>query len=478
MGIRVHGNRMSVATIDSPEFVNVSPYNPLISQCEIKVLYVGQNRNKSFITKEVATEMANSLPGCPIVGYYKEDKGDFADHGDKVVIDDEGLHFECMTKPYGFVAPDAKVWFQKFVDTDEFGNEIEREYLMTTGYLWTGQYKEAQQIIEDGGKPHSMELDEDTLQGNWSKDIKSGMDFFIINDAIFSKLCVLGDDVEPCFEGSSVSAPNISSSFTKVDEDFKQTLFTMMDELKFALKGGKEMPEINEQEVVVDEVSTSVETEGDATITEGVEIEDAAATDVEVDFKKKEDEEDAVAEEDTSKEDDYKEEDEKKKDYVKEEDKKEEPQKEEEDKEENEKPETKSACKDDDDEKKKYQILQDKYTELEEKYAALEEKHNELVEFKASVEKKEKEELINSFYMLSEEDKKDVIENIDKYSKHEIEAELSILCVKHKVNFDLENTNKNDNKVEDVTTYTLTNSVETDVPEWVSAVRNLQNSNY
>jgi hypothetical protein len=29
-----------------------------------------------------------------------------------------------MTKPYGFVAPDAKVWFQKFNDEDEFGNQI------------------------------------------------------------------------------------------------------------------------------------------------------------------------------------------------------------------------------------------------------------------------------------------------------------------------------------------------------------------
>jgi len=141
----------SVATIDRPEFINVTPYNPLISQCEIKVLYLGENRNRSFISKEVAREMANSLPGCPIVGYYKEDKQDFSDHGQRVVIDDEGVKFETLTKPYGFVAPDAKVWFQKFIDTDEFGAEHEREYLMTTGYLWTGQYEEAQREI---GRAH------------------------------------------------------------------------------------------------------------------------------------------------------------------------------------------------------------------------------------------------------------------------------------------------------------------------------------
>jgi len=51
----------SVATIDHPQFINVTPYNPLISQCEIKVLYVGTNRNRSYISKEVAAEMARQL---------------------------------------------------------------------------------------------------------------------------------------------------------------------------------------------------------------------------------------------------------------------------------------------------------------------------------------------------------------------------------------------------------------------------------
>ena len=133
----------SVATIDSPEFINLQPLeiNPLMSKCEIKVFYIGENRNQSFISKETALEMAKTLRGAPIVGYYKDEKEDFADHGNRMTIDDEGIHFDVMTKPYGFVAPNAEVWFQKFKDTDAFGNEIEREYLMTTGYLWTGQYE-------------------------------------------------------------------------------------------------------------------------------------------------------------------------------------------------------------------------------------------------------------------------------------------------------------------------------------------------
>ena len=150
----------SIATMDKPEFINLRPLdvNPLMSKCEIKVFYLGGNRNHSYITKEVATEMAKNLRGAPIVGYYKEDKEDFADHGEQVIFDDEGIHFNCLTKPYGFVAPDAEVWFQKFIDD----GEVEHEYLMTEGYLWTGQYPECQRVI-DKGNNQSMELDEETL---------------------------------------------------------------------------------------------------------------------------------------------------------------------------------------------------------------------------------------------------------------------------------------------------------------------------
>lgn len=244
----------SIATIDAPEFINLQPLdiNPMMSKCEIKVLYIGENRNYSYITKEVATEMAKTLRGAPIVGYYKEDKEDFADHGDRVIFDDEGIKFECMTKPYGFVSPDSEIWFQKFEDTDDFGNTIEREYLMATGYLWTGQYEEVQSVI-DNGKNQSMELDESTMEGHWSTNQATGMDYFIIDDAMFSKLCILGDDVEPCFEGARVTKPQVSTSFSKVDDTFKKTLFNMMQELKFALKGGQSNMDLENKDAVLDE---------------------------------------------------------------------------------------------------------------------------------------------------------------------------------------------------------------------------------
>lgn len=440
----------SVATIDSPEFINLQPLdiNPLMSKCEIKVLYIGENRNHSFITKDVATEMSKTLRGAPIVGYYKEENQDFRDHGDQIIIDEKGIQFKCLTKPYGFVSPDAEVWFQKFEDTDDFGNKIVREYLMTTGFLWTGQFEEAKLAIEQG-RPHSMELDKDTLDGYWSENVNTKMELFIVNDAIFSKLCILGDDVEPCFEGSSVTAPNVSTNFSKVDDNFKQTLFSMMQDLKFALEGGN-MAKVDEEKK--DKTNETVENKTDKT------TEDVKDTETEKDNKDKD----------------------KKKNYTKEdkEDKKEEdnPAPAEDKKPEEKKEETKTSAEDkkkeeDKKDKKDYALM---YSELETKYNDLSAKYESLVAFKQNVEKQQKEELIGGFYMLSDEDKKDVVTHIDEYSLDDIEAKLSVICVRKKVNFDLDDTSKNENKTEEenpVTTFNLDNAGDS-VPAWIKAIQN------
>nr|DAI51151.1 MAG TPA: hypothetical protein [Caudoviricetes sp.] len=75
--------------------------------------------------------------------------------------------------------------------------------------------------------------------------------------------------------------------------------------------------------------------------------------------------------------------------------------------------------------------------------------------------------MIAQFYMLSDEDKKDVIDNIDNYSLDDIEAKLSILCVRNKVSFDLDE-NKESNKAP--MTYSLCDDNDDDsMPAWVKA---------
>ena len=451
----------SIATIDSPEFINLQPLdvNPLMSSCEIKVLYIGENRNHSYITKEVASDMAKTLRGAPIVGYYKEEKEDFADHGERVILDDEGVKFECLTKPYGFVAPDAKVWFQKFEDTDDFGNVVTREYLMTTGYLWTEQYKECKEALQEG-RPQSMELDEDSLDGHWSTNNKTGMDFFIINDAIFSKLCILGDDVEPCFEGASVTKPEVSKTFTKVDNTFKKTLYTMMQELKFALEGGQDNMDIdNKNAVAEEELKDTPAVEGQEVKEESAaaeEVQDSteAQSDAESEFKCQSDKKTKTKceSEDNKKDDDS-------------------------DKKDNGEDDKKEDKEDDDKKVKSKNSLEQDYEELKSKFEKLEEDYKVLVKFKEEIDNEKKDELINSFYMLSDEDKAEVRENKSKYSLEDIEAKLSVICVRKKVNFDSEDSSKNDKTVEKdvVTTFNLQDDGSS-VPAFISALRNTQKS--
>ena len=451
-----------------------------MSSCEIKVLYLGENRNHSYITKDVATEMAKTLRGAPIVGYYKEEKDDFADHGERMIFDDEGIKFECLTRPYGFVAPDAKVWFQKFDDVDEFGNTTTREYLMTTGYLWTGQYEECKSVVE-GGKPQSMELDEESLEGHWSTNSKTGMDFFIINDAIFSKLCILGEDVEPCFEGSSITAPEVSKTFTKMDDNFRKTLYAMMQDLKFALEGGQKMI-IDEAETKVTE-SEVVETEAEITAEE-TSIKTEATVEEETNLETEENSEDkdtedqsVLAENDNSIEDQSSQEN-----FTKADDKDEE----EESKDANDSKEDSESEEDDEDKEykcgesskkeKSYSLLETELAETKAAYADLEQKYQVLVEFKKQIDNEKKDALINSFYMLSDEDKADVIENKSNYSLDEIESKLSVICVRKRVNFDLEDTSKKEEEVvENVTTYNM-NDVEPTTPAWIAAIKNTRNS--
>lgn len=412
----------SVAVVEAPEFIHLEPnaINPGISQCEIKVCYLGANRNGSYIKKDVAEKMAQTLPGTPIVGAYRKDVEDFGDHGEVIKIEDGEISFSCKTTPYGFVSPDAKVWFQKFEDVDEFDNRVERTYLMTTGYLWTGQYPEIEKCITEG-MGQSMELD--PMDGHWATNPENDIDFFIINDAAFTKLCVLGSDVEPCFEGASVTAPDISANFSK--EGFTQTLFAMMNELKYALedKGGLDMPQSEKDEALFAAEEVVEES--------AIESDESAVEETFAEKEEKREEEEETSEETSAEED----EDEEKK------------------------PEDKAAC---GDKKKKNSLEEDnseleslraEMAELQTAFAALKEEAETLREFKAARDDADKDALIAKYFMLSDEDKADVIAHKSEYSLEDIESKLALIYVQKNVNFDIDS--EEEEKETPVTSFSL-----------------------
>ena len=74
--------------------------------------------------------------------------------------------------------------------------------------------------------------------------------------------------------------------------------------------------------------------------------------------------------------------------------------------------------------------------------------------------------------MLSDEDKKDVIDNKANYTVEDIEEKLSVICFRKKVNFELEDNSKNDIKIEQpAVTFNMSN-LGASKPDWLIAVDN------
>ena len=485
---------ISIPIENTIEIINVTPVNPLISKCQIKVCYVGDepNRNGSIITKDVATQLANSIPGSPIVGFYNEHEEDFEEHNRSLEIANGQIKIKELTRPYGFVDLNAKVWFQKFMDEG-----VEHEYLVTEGWLWTGQYPECARVV-DKGNNQSMELDEKNIDAYWTKDSNGKPKFFIINEAIMSKLCILGEKAEPCFEGASITAPKVQFSF---DNDTKALWSDFIFQMKELIKEGGTSVKIYAVKIG-DPIWNALyeHKEENYSINAFFEEEDQKYAVLQnesnyyrLNFSIGENDEIVFAEEMTDITDSYTPAAEAQFALI--------------DVEafETEFKKKKSGCKkyensesdndednNDDDKKKKqkkynleeveeYQSLLADYETLKTDFnsykqtseATIAELNNtisSLTEFKNSVERKEKEHMINvDFCMLDESLKKDVIDNIDKYTLDDIEAKLSIICVRNKVNFNLDD---NDDKNKGLT-YNLNNDDDDDnnVPAWVKAVQ-------
>lgn len=407
------------------EYIESTTISPLITKCKVKVCYVSQkpNRNGTVITKEVAEEMGRKLPGSPVVGWFNKQTNDFDGHNKEIVVEDGKFKVVEMTKPYGFVPTDARVWFEKFTD-----NGIEHEYLCTECYLWTTAYKEAQGVVEHGNN-QSMELNKENQSGFWSNDNNSGNRIFIYNEALIEKLCILGQQVEPCFEGAQITAFSLNT------EEFMKNMYSMITELQETLnEGGSQEPMDNIENV-------DVNTEQ---------------------FQK--------PEEDKNKKNTPPKNKENKTDSGKSEEKK---------------PNEENACSNKKkeynlDEIQEYQDLMAKYTELQGQFSILQQEKTSLDtevislrQFKLTAERQSKQAMIDSFYMLNDADKKDVVDHIDTYSLDDIEAKLSIICVRNKVDFNL---NRNPQEQQQETNpqglFNLNAAVENDnAPAWVKAIR-------
>lgn len=199
--------------------LNMTYTSSLTNLCEVnssfdtgvlRICYVGTNRNKSSISREVIERSLPTIYNCPIVCNYDRDTDTLGGHDMELVQDaDGGLHIVNSTTPIGVIPESANVWFEDYEEDDG----TVHKYLYADVLIWKRQeaYKK---IKRDGITAHSMEI-----------KVKSGKSvdgIYRIDDFEFNAFALIG--VRPCYEASALEM------FSQ--NDFKQQLSEMMCDLK------------------------------------------------------------------------------------------------------------------------------------------------------------------------------------------------------------------------------------------------------
>ena len=171
---------------------------------QIMVAYTGDNRNLSSISKEALEN--GKIAGIPVVANFISDKNDFGGHDVKVITTDDGVELYSACVPFGFVPESANQWF-----TEEVVNGETKQCFWTDVILWKRSYG-FDKIAKSKSIHHSMEI-------NATEYILREDGIYQIDKLKFEALCLLGEDVEPCFENSRLEV-----NFSLDSSAFKEML--------------------------------------------------------------------------------------------------------------------------------------------------------------------------------------------------------------------------------------------------------------
>ena len=210
----------------------LNKYNEVLSKARCRIFYKYENRNGTYITDEFAEKLISSLPYVPVKGIYSDE--DYTDHGARR---DQG-------RIYGIVPENPNVAWEEFTDDDG----ITRTYACTDVLIFTAIYEEANDII---GKSQSMELYPPSLK--YHEAIVHNKRYIVFDDGCFLGLQVLGDKVEPCFEGASFYTLQSTIEYT-INQIKKyggtkmpKINFKLSDDAKFSALWALLNPEFNEE---------------------------------------------------------------------------------------------------------------------------------------------------------------------------------------------------------------------------------------
>ena len=309
---------------------------------------------------------------------------------------------------------------------------VYRTYACADVVLWTGRYPVASKIV---GKSHSMELNPDTIQGEWvERDDEFCYEF---SNAEFIGLCVLGEEYEPCFEGSSFYELQKESKLSNVGTDLKE-MYSLYNQIANSADenptGGQEMEEEN-KDALESTITPEEETEKEVPANNELENEEGIAEEVKPEEEQEVEDEGAASEEQSEEESEEEEEG------------SEEPEEEsEEDSDEEE-----GEDKDEESEEEPEVDLNAELAKKDEEIASLKEELESLKSYKAKKIKEEKENVLNSYSnRLTEEEVNDFKAKLDSYeSAADLKKDIALCILDKEVEVEEE---------EDKSQYSLVNS--------------------
>lgn len=219
---------IGVKSINLPVTYEVSDYvDDRFKKVKIWIAHTGENLNYSIFTKDSLEKMSETLPYVPIVGYIEkneEDENDFSDHRNSITIKDGDVNIEYMCHAYGFIPEGAK---------SSFEIRDGKEWLVGEGYLWT-KFEKSVDIFSNSNNSKSQSMEIDNIDGFIDNEGRVNVD-----NARFSALCILGDNVAPGMQGSTIEMFNANS----VKDEIKEMVY------EFSKKGDKSLEKDTKEKV-------------------------------------------------------------------------------------------------------------------------------------------------------------------------------------------------------------------------------------
>lgn len=210
-------NKITNVTYHFEEALNVHSLcevNRSFDKGVLKIAYHGKNRNGTYISKEAFENALPSLANVPVVTHYLRKDEELGGHDMELITGEDGkLYMVYVTEPVGVVPSSPNCWWEEVEET----NGDVHEYLCVEVLLWKRQ--EAYKLIKESGVVgQSMEI--------VINDGHDGDGMYCIDSFIFTALCLLGDEHEPCFESASLNVFGLSSFQAQYQE--------MLNEFKLA----------------------------------------------------------------------------------------------------------------------------------------------------------------------------------------------------------------------------------------------------